>query len=166
MLTGWDHVELWVANAKAVSHLLQAGFGFECVAYGGPETGRPDQVSYLLEQGTIRFLVSAGLDGGSEIARHVLLHGDGVRTVAFATTDVDAAFESAVVHGAGSLDHPSDLTDAAGSVRTAAIATYGTTRHSFVDRRGYSARSPQASPPRACRGCSSATRSGWTRSTT
>ena len=62
LLTGWDHLELWVGNARAVSHFLQAGFGFECVAYSGPETGVRDRVGYLLEQGTIRLLVSAGLD--------------------------------------------------------------------------------------------------------
>ena len=70
------------------------------MAYSGPETGVRDRVGYLLEQGTIRILVTAGLDAESEIGRHVLNHGDGVRTVAFATTDVDAAFESAVRLGA------------------------------------------------------------------
>ena len=136
-LTGWDHLELWVGNARAVSHFFQAGFGFECVAYSGPETGVRDRVGYLLEQGTIRILVTAGLDGESEISRHVLNHGDGVRTVAFATTDVDAAFESAVRLGARDVDAPHDLSDDTGSVRTASIATYGATRHSFIDRRGY-----------------------------
>ena len=139
-LTGWDHLELWVGNARAVSHFLQAGFGFACVAYSGPETGVRDRVAYLLEQGKIRILVSAGLDEHSEIARHVYYHGDGVRTVAFAAADVDGAFESAVRMGAKPIEAPRDLTDAAGSLRTASIATYGATRHAFVDRRGYDGR--------------------------
>jgi len=137
LLTGWDHLELWVGNARAVSHFLQAGFGFECVAYSGPETGVLDRVSYLLEQGSVKLLVSAGLDERSEIARHVFRHGDGVRTVAFTATDVDAAFESAVRKGAQPVDRPSDQTDSQGWLRAASIATYGTTRHTFVDRRAY-----------------------------
>ncbi len=137
LLTGWDHVELWVGNAKAVSHFLQAGFGFGCVAYAGPETGVPDRVSYLLEQGSVRLLVSAGLDEKSEIACHVFRHGDGVRTVAFNATDVDAAFEAAVRQGAQPIDRPSDHTDSTGWLRAASIATYGTTRHTFVDRQAY-----------------------------
>ena len=136
-LTGWDHLELWVGNARAVSHFLQAGFGFECVAYSGPETGVRERVGYLLEQGTVRILVSAGLGDESEIGRHVLRHGDGVRSVAFSTTDVDAVFESAVRLGAEAVEAPTDRTDEPGSLRIASIATYGTTRHSFVDRRGY-----------------------------
>jgi len=142
VLTSWDHLELWVGNARAVSHLLQAGFGFDCVAYCGPETGVRDQVGYLLEQGSVRFLVSAGLGEESEIARHVFRHGDGVRTVAFSTRDVDAAFEAAVREGARPVDRPTDHRDDAGWLRTAAIASYGATRHSFVDRRHYSGFAP------------------------
>jgi len=137
LLTGWDHLELWVGNARAVSHFLQAGFGFECTAYSGPETGVQDRVSYLLEQGSVRILVSAGLDETSEIARHVFRHGDGVRTVAFTANDVDAAFESAVRQGAQPVAHPREVTSSGGWLRAASIATYGTTRHSFVDRRSY-----------------------------
>lgn len=137
LLTGWDHLELWVGNARAVSHFLQSGFGFDCVAYSGPETGVRDRVGYLLEQGRIRLLVSAGLTEDSEIVRHVRRHGDGVRTVAFTSTDVDVAFESAVRQGARPLDSPNWLRDSSGSVRTASIACYGSTRHSFVDRRDY-----------------------------
>jgi len=137
VLTGWDHLELWVGNARAVSHFLQAGFGFECVGYCGPETGVRDRVGYVLEQGGIRLLVSAGLGDESEIARHVFRHGDGVRSIAFTTTNVEAAFDSAVGKGAQPVQRPSKLRDGAGVLGTAAIATYGATRHSFLDRRGY-----------------------------
>jgi 4-hydroxyphenylpyruvate dioxygenase len=137
LLTGFDHLEMWVGNARAVAQMLQSGFGFECKAYCGPETGMSDRVSYLLEQGTIKFLVTAGLSPSSPVAQHVLRHGDGVRTVAFSTRDVDSAFESAVSRGAPVVSEPRALEDESGVVRTATISTYGETHHTLVDRSGY-----------------------------
>ncbi len=137
LLTGFDHLELWVGNARSVAQMLQSGFGFQCDAYTGPEYGVTDRVSYLLQQGSIRFLVTAGLAPESEVAQHVLRHGDGVRTVAFATTAVDSAFESAVTRGARAVSEPKQTEDASGFVRSATIATYGDTEHAIVDRSGY-----------------------------
>lgn len=137
LLTGFDHLELWVGNARAVAQMLQSGFGFDCVAYAGPESGVPDRVSYLVEQGTIRFLVTAGLAQNSPVAQHVLRHGDGVRTVAFSSSDVDSAFNSAVDRGAPVVAEPSDASDDLGVVRSATISAYGETEHKLVDRSGY-----------------------------
>ena len=67
-LEGWDHVELWVGNARQAAHFFAAGLGFEVVAYGGPETGMPDRASYVLEQGDIRLVVSGALQPSSPIA--------------------------------------------------------------------------------------------------
>jgi 4-hydroxyphenylpyruvate dioxygenase len=117
--------------------MLQSGFGFDCVAYTGPECGVTDRVSYVLEQGTIRFLVTAGLGSDSPVAAHVLRHGDGVRTVAFSTEDVDAAYDAAVSRGAHSVFEPVVIEDGSGVVRTATISTYGETEHAFVDRSAY-----------------------------
>jgi 4-hydroxyphenylpyruvate dioxygenase len=140
LLSGFDHLELWVGNARATAQMLTSGFGFECTAYAGPETGLPDRVSYLLELGTIRFVVTAGLSPDSPICRHVLLHGDGVRTVAFSTTDVGSVFGSAVDHGAPVVSEPHASSDAGGVVRSARISAYGETEHSFVDRSEYEGR--------------------------
>jgi 4-hydroxyphenylpyruvate dioxygenase len=137
MLTGFDHLEMWVGNARAVSQFLQAGFGFECSAYRGPETGVMEKASYVLEQGAMRFLVTAGLTPHSEVAQHVLRHGDGVRTVAFSTTDVESAFGAAIDRGAPVVFEPTKLEDESGTFRSATIATYGETLHTFVDRSGY-----------------------------
>ena len=87
LIRGWDHLEWWVGNARAVTAWLCSGFGFEVVAYSGPETGITDRVSYVLKQGDVRFVVSAGLGPDSEIARHVLEHGDGIRHLAWRVHD-------------------------------------------------------------------------------
>ncbi len=135
-LLGWDHLEWWVGNARAVTAWLTSGFGFEVVAYRGPETGVPDRVSYVLAQGAVRFVVTAGLGPDSEVARHVLLHGDGIRHLAWRVEDAEATATLAAARGATVVAEPTRVSDEAGSVTTAAIATYGETRHLFVERSG------------------------------
>src|SRR6201994_918729 len=95
LLLGWDHLEWWVGNARAVTAWLTSGFGFRVVAYAGPETGVPDRVSYVLAQGDVRFVITAGLGADSEVARHVLRHGDGIRNLAWRVADARAAAERA-----------------------------------------------------------------------
>jgi 4-hydroxyphenylpyruvate dioxygenase len=133
-LRGWDHLEWWVGNARAVTAWMAAGFGFDVVAYAGPETGVTDRVSYVLGQGDIRFVITAGLGPDSEVSRHVLRHGDGIRHLAWRVEDAYVAASRAAAKGATVVAEPTSVNGDAGSVTTAAIATYGETRHLFVDR--------------------------------
>ena len=133
-LLGWDHLEWWVGNARAVTAWLTSGYGFEVAAYSGPETGVADRASYLLRQGDVNFVVTAGLDPGGEICQHVLAHGDGIRHLAWRVDDAVAATATAAAKGATVVAEPTRVNGDAGSVTTAAIATYGETRHVFVDR--------------------------------
>ena len=137
LLQGWDAIELWVGNARAFAGFLASAFGFHVTAYAGPETGWPDRASYVLEQGRIRFVVTAALTPDSPIAAHVREHGDGVHDLAFSVTDVDAAFGMAAARGARSIHGPRTVADGDGILRLARIATYGETGHTFVDRSAY-----------------------------
>ncbi|MGI8685907.1 MAG: 4-hydroxyphenylpyruvate dioxygenase [Acidimicrobiales bacterium] len=137
LLLGWDAVELWVGNARAFAGFLSSAFGFHVTAYAGPETGWDDRASYVLEQGHIRFVVTAALVPDSPIADHVREHGDGVHDLAFAVPDAAAAFEAAVARGARPLEEPHVVNDDHGVLRLARIAAYGDTGHTFVDRSGY-----------------------------
>ena len=138
-LGGIDHLEWWVGNARAFAGFLASAFGFSPVAHAGPETGRRDRVSYMLQQGDVRFLVTGGLTPDSPVAEHVRQHGDGVRDVAFLVDDVDRAYDAALARGATSFRPPADDVDATGNgvIRHAAIATYGETVHTFLDRSRY-----------------------------
>jgi 4-hydroxyphenylpyruvate dioxygenase len=136
-LGGIDHVEWWVGNARAFAGFLMAGFGFEPVAYAGPETGRSDRVSHLLRQGNIRFLVTGGLGPESPISAHVREHGDGVRDVAFVVHDAAEAYEAAKARGARSERPPAVDEDDGGIIHHAAIRTYGDTVHTLLDRDEY-----------------------------
>jgi 4-hydroxyphenylpyruvate dioxygenase len=133
-IRGWDHLEWWVGNARAVTAWLSGGFGFDVVAYAGPETGVADRVSYVLASGATRFVVTAGLDPDGPIARHVLRHGDGIRHLGWRVDDAETAVEAAAARGAEVVADPVSVDGETGSVTTAAISTYGETRHLFVDR--------------------------------
>jgi len=132
-----DYIEHYVSNAKQASHFYQTVFGFELKAFSGLETGNRDRVSYFLEQGNIRFLLTSALNSGSTIARHVAKHGDGVHDIAMHVEDVDRAYKETVKRGAEGLEEPHDISDENGTIRKAVIATYGDTIHTLIDRSEY-----------------------------
>ena len=133
----WDYIEFYVGNAKQAAHYYMSAFGFDQVAYAGPETGIKDRVSYVLEQNNLRFLITASLLPDDEIARHVALHGDGVKDIAIVVEDARAAYAQAMAGGAKSVAEPYESADATGKIVRATIATYGETVHTFVQRTGY-----------------------------
>jgi 4-hydroxyphenylpyruvate dioxygenase len=136
-IDGWDHVELWVGNAKQSAYFYEHAFGFTPVAYAGPETGARDRASYVLEQGDIRLVLSTALREDHEIARHAGRHGDGVKDVALTVPNATEAYRQAVQRGARGVVEPHVVEDEFGRVELAAIATYGETMHTFVNRADY-----------------------------
>jgi 4-hydroxyphenylpyruvate dioxygenase len=136
-LEGWDHLEFWVGNAKQAAYFYEHAMGFTRTAYAGPETGVRDRASYVLEQGDIRFVVTSALREEHEITRHLAKHGDGVRDIALTVPDATQAYREAVSRGARSVAEPYTAEDEFGKVERAAIATYGDTIHTFVNRSDY-----------------------------
>ncbi|GAC1570376.1 MAG: 4-hydroxyphenylpyruvate dioxygenase [Candidatus Dormibacteria bacterium] len=137
LLKGTDHVELFVGNARQAAYLYRQAFGFDVVAYAGPETGRRDQASYVLEQGRVRLVLTAALGPEGAISEHVHRHGDGVRSIALRVDDSAAAYAAATARGARGVAEPHTLEDKHGAVRLASVATYGDTIHTFVERDEY-----------------------------
>lgn len=154
-INGTDYIEFWVGNAKQSSLYYRSAFGFQLVGYRGPETGVRDRASYLLQQDKIRLVITSPITPEGLIAEHVATHGDGVKDLAFWVDDARDAWAKAVERGARSVQEPTVLTDADGEVVIAAIATYGDTIHSIVERRnyrglfmpGYVARTSACNPP-------------------
>src|SRR5258706_2158134 len=136
-LLGWDYIEFWVGNAKQAAYFYERAFGFTRAAYAGPETGVRDRGSYVLEQGDIRFVVTSPLREESEIAKHHARHGDGVKEIALTVPDATEAYRQAVQRGARGVVEPRRDEDESGSLETSAIATYGDTVHTSVNRSGY-----------------------------
>lgn len=137
-INGTDYIEFYVGNAKQSAMYYQAAFGFELVAYRGPETGSRDVVSYVLQQDKVRFLLSSALNPEHEIARHVAAHGDGVKVLSLWVDDAEKAFHTAVERGARPAFEPIRLSDEHGEVVMAGIHTYGDTIHTLVERGRYS----------------------------
>lgn len=135
-VTGWDAIVFVVGNATQAAHYYQSAFGMELVGYSGPETGNRDHKAFVLKSGSIKFVIKGGVDPASPLHEHVRLHGDGVVDISLEVPDVDRCIEHARSVGATVLTEPTDLSDEHGTVRIAAIATYGDTRHTLVQRRG------------------------------
>jgi 4-hydroxyphenylpyruvate dioxygenase len=136
-VTGWDATVWAVGNATQTAHFFQSAFGMELVAYSGPETGNRDHVAYVLRSGSVRFVFKGGVDPRSAIIAHHAKHGDGIIDIALEVPDVDRCIEHARTEGATVLEEPHDVSDEHGTVRVAAIAAYGETRHTLVDRAHY-----------------------------
>jgi 4-hydroxyphenylpyruvate dioxygenase len=136
-LDGWDHVELWVGNAKQAAYFYERAFGFTRTAYAGPETGVRERASYVVEQGDIRLVLTSGLRADSEVTQFACRHGDGARVIALRVPSADDAYRTAVQRGARGIAEPRWLEDDFGRVELASIGTYGDVLHTFVNRKDY-----------------------------
>src|SRR4029079_17888480 len=136
-INGTDYVEVYVGNAKQGSHFYRGAFGFQLVAYRGPETGVRDRASYLMQQGKIRLVRTTALSPDSRVAAHVHAQGDGVKDYALWVDDARYAYTTAVERGAIPKQEQTVVRDADGEVVIAAMGTYGDTIHSLVERRNY-----------------------------
>ncbi|TNC39070.1 4-hydroxyphenylpyruvate dioxygenase [Mumia zhuanghuii] len=136
-VTGWDAVVWVVGNAAQAAHFFQSAYGMDLVAYSGPETGNRDHAAYVLRSGGVRFVLKGAVAPDSALVAHHSAHGDGIVDIALEVPDVDRCISHAREQGAVVLEEPHDVTDEHGTVRTAAIATYGDTRHTLVDRSRY-----------------------------
>src|ERR1700692_1760420 len=132
-LNGTDHVELYVGNAKQAAHYYKSAFGFQSLAYAGPETGWRDKASYVLQQGKIRLVLTTPLKSDHPIAEHIKKHGDGGKKLALLVYDAYDAFKQTTSRGAVSYQEPQTIKDEHGEVRISGIKLYGETVHLFVE---------------------------------
>jgi 4-hydroxyphenylpyruvate dioxygenase len=136
-LNGTDFIELWVGNAKQAAHFYKTAFGFQSLAYAGPETGVKDRVSYVLIQNKMRLILTSPLHSDSPIAEHHRKHGDGVKYLALWVDDAYEAYEKTTGKGGVGTVKPTTLTDKDGEVRLSGIKTYGEVEHLFIERKNY-----------------------------
>lgn len=150
-LKGIDHIELYVFNAFQAASFYKAIFGFDIIAYAGPETGLKDQISYLLLQGSIHLVISSAISRESPILKHVIKHDDSVKDITFTANNVPKLYEAAKKSGATSILEPTEIYDGKVKIMKATIAAFGDTVHSFIERENPSATelpfyTPLASP--------------------
>jgi 4-hydroxyphenylpyruvate dioxygenase len=131
------HIEFWVGNARQAAFFYRKGFGFSQIAYRGLETGERRETSFVLAQGRATLVFTTPMDATHPAGDYLRKHGDGVRDVALHVEDADSAFREAVRRGAVPAENPHDVTDEHGTVRRAAVHTYGDTLHSLISYRNY-----------------------------
>src|SRR5260370_1022170 len=140
-LNGTDYVEFYVGNARQAAYYYRGACGMKLVAYSGPETGQRGRASYVVQQNKIRLVLTTPLPPDDPVTdpinRHIQRHGDGVHDVALWVDDAEAAYRETTARGATGVRPPETLRDEHGEVRISAIATYGETIHSFVERKNY-----------------------------
>jgi 4-hydroxyphenylpyruvate dioxygenase len=136
-LQGTDYVEFYVGNAKQAAHYYMSAFGFQALAYAGPETGMKDRASYAVRQNKLILLLTTPLRSNNEIADHIYKHGDGVKVLALRVDDASSAWEETTKRGAKSYMQPQTMKDADGEVVMSGIHTYGDTVHLFIERKNY-----------------------------
>ncbi|HEY8399496.1 MAG TPA: 4-hydroxyphenylpyruvate dioxygenase [Flavihumibacter sp.] len=136
-LLGTDYVEFYVGNAKQAAHFYKSAFGFQSLAYSGPETGHRDRASYVLRQNKLTFVFTTPLRANNPMADHIYRHGDGVKNLALTVEDATYAWEQTTQRGAKSFMEPTTLEDAHGKLVMSGIHTYGDTVHLFIERKNY-----------------------------
>src|SRR5690242_5668556 len=136
-LNGTDYIEFYVGNAKQSAYYYQSAFGYDLVAYCGPETGVRDKASYVLQQNKVRIVLTTPMHPDSPINEHIIKHGDGVKVLALWVDDAEKSWNETTRRGAKSFEMPKVLKDENGEVKVASIHTYGDTIHTFVERKNY-----------------------------
>jgi len=136
-LYGTDYIEFYVGNAKQAAHYYMSAFGFQPVAYSGPETGNRELVSYVIQQHQLTFVLTTSLHQDTPVAEHVSRHGDGVKAIALMVDDAKKAWQETTKRGAHSWLEPEMLTDENGELGISGIRLYGDTVHLFIDRKQY-----------------------------
>jgi 4-hydroxyphenylpyruvate dioxygenase len=136
-LLGTDHIEFYVGNARQAAHFYKTAFGFQSVAYAGPETGIREKASYVVRQNQLTFVLTTPLKPGNYIADHVYQHGDGVKFLSLKVENASKAWEETTSRGAVSFREPTTIRDEFGEAVVSGIHTYGETVHMFIERNNY-----------------------------
>lgn len=136
-LHGTDYVEFYVGNAKQAAHFYKTAFGFQSLAYAGPETGVRDRASYVIRQNKLTFVLTTPLRTDNAIADHIYKHGDGVKVLALMVDDATDAWQQTTSRGGKSYMEPTTHSDEHGQLVMSGIHTYGDTVHLFIERKNY-----------------------------
>jgi 4-hydroxyphenylpyruvate dioxygenase len=136
-LQGTDFVEFYVGNAKQAAYFYRSAFGFQPLAYSGPETGDKEKVSYVVQQNKLTLVFTTPLRSNNEIANHIAKHGDAVKFLALKVNDASSAWNETTKRGATSFLQPKLLQDEYGTAVVSGIHTYGETVHLFIERKNY-----------------------------
>src|SRR5207248_3075832 len=121
----------YVGNAKQAAHFYKTAFGFQSLAYCGPETGTREKASYAIRQNNLTLVLTTPIRPNNPIADHIYEHGDGVKALALTVEDATSAWEETTKRGGKSFMEPKTLSDEHGELVMSGIHTYGDVVHLF-----------------------------------
>lgn len=136
-ILGTNHIEFYVGNARQAAYYYRRAFGFELVAYSGPETGNRETASYCLRQDKIHFILTTPLHANHPANEFLVKHGDGVKDIALTVENAAEAFSITTSRGAKAVREPFTIEDEFGMVTLSSVATYGDVIHTFVEKKNY-----------------------------
>ena len=136
-ILGTNHIEFYVGNARQAAYYYRKAFGFELVAYSGPETGNRETASYCLRQDKIYFILTTPLHANHPANEFLVKHGDGVKDIALTVENAAEAFSITTSRGAKAVREPFTIEDEFGTVTLSSVATYGDVIHTFVEKKNY-----------------------------
>ena len=136
-ITGFNHCEFYVSNAKQAAYFFNHAMGFNTIAYKGLETGSRDHTSYVVNQGKINFILTSPLTSKGEIVNHLVKHSDGIKDVAFTVDNAELAWQNSIELGAENVSKPVKINDEHGEAIISSIKTFGDTIHTFVEKQNY-----------------------------
>lgn len=132
-----DYVEFYVGSAKQWAFYHKYGLGFKTLGYSGPETGVRDRVSYLMQQGKVKVMLTNSTHPDSEISNHVKLHGDGVKDITLRVNNLDDVLNDIKERKIVKVSSPERIKTDNGHIEKAVAQTYGETIHSLMDYSEY-----------------------------
>ena len=136
-LQGTDYIEFYVGNAKQAAHFYKTAFGFQSLAYSGPETGTKEKASYAIRQNNLTLVLTTPIRPDNPMAEHVYKHSDGVKALALKVEDATSAWQETTRRGGKSFMKPTTLKDDQGELVMSGIHTYGEVVHLFIERENY-----------------------------
>src|SRR5207245_4942732 len=80
-LQGSDYIEFYVGNAKQAAHFYKTAFGFQSLAYSGPETGTKDKASYAVRQNQLTFVLTTPVRPDITVSDAIAEIGAGVMEI-------------------------------------------------------------------------------------
>src|SRR5438552_15310428 len=128
-LQGTDYIDVYVGNARQAAHFYKTAFGFQSLAYSGPETGTKEKASYAIRQNNLTLVLTTPIRPNNPIAAHVYTHGDGVKALALIVEDATAAWVVTTKRGGISFMKPTILKDDSGVLVMGGVRTYGVGSH-------------------------------------
>lgn len=125
-----DYIEIYVSDLEKSAAFYKKIFQMLPIAYSDQE----DYSSILIQQGSIRLMLTCAKKASSHVAQFINIHGEGVKDIAFSTPQVEQYYRRAIQKGCRSILEPTSYQIGNEVIFKATINSFGSTTHTFISR--------------------------------